>query len=68
MKFNSVDAPDRFGCLKSSQRHPVDFSYEGGAAVIPPQGTIENVDREKVGKIPIGVKFMPYPVKKRVNA
>lgn len=62
MKFNTAEQPTRFGKLKSSQRHPVDYSYNGEAGVIPPQGTVENVDREKLGKIPLGVKFMPYPV------
>lgn len=67
MKFNTQSEPQRYGKLKSSQRHPVDYSYGGEAAVIPPQGTVENVDREKLGKIPLGVKFMPYPVKKPDN-
>jgi len=64
MRFNTQEAPERYGKLRSSQRHPVEISYGGEASIIPPQGTIENVDREFMGKIPMGVKFMPYPVKK----
>jgi hypothetical protein len=39
------------------------MTYDGEGLMIPPQGTLENVDREKVTTIPAGIKFIPYPVK-----
>jgi hypothetical protein len=62
-KFNTEEQPLRYGKIRSMQKHPVQLSYEGEALIVPPQGTIENVDKELLGHLPVGIKFVSYPVK-----
>jgi hypothetical protein len=50
----------RMGFVRSSLRNPVSVSYNGEGMIIAPQGRVDNVDKERLGALCTGVKFVPY--------
>jgi hypothetical protein len=53
-------SPGRMGFIRSSLRNPVSVSYNGEGMIIAPQGRVDNVDKERLGALCTGVKFVPY--------
>lgn len=56
---------NRYGFLVSGLTNPITISYDGGVIVIPPRATrvppgkSKTLDREKLGALPVGIKFIP---------
>lgn len=48
----------KLGKLKSRLNHPVYISYGGQGMVIPPRGTMLGINKELLGALPKGVRYI----------
>lgn len=48
----------KLGKLVSRLNHPVNISYNGQGLVIPPRGKVRKVNKQLLGAIPKGVKYI----------
>lgn len=53
------DTEPRRGKLVSKLDHPASALYEGKGILISPREIIENVQEDKLGRLPGGVFFVP---------
>ena len=47
------------GSLLNTMDHPMYVSYMGETLVLSPRQKVDNVEKEKIGALPKGVKFLP---------
>jgi hypothetical protein len=57
---NPANTVGRMGFLRSSLRNPVSISYKGEGLILAPQGRVDQIDKEHLGALCTGVKFVPY--------
>jgi hypothetical protein len=57
---NPSNTVGRMGFLRSSLRNPVSISYKGEGLILAPQGRVDQIDKEQLGALCTGVKFVPY--------
>lgn len=52
-------AEQKKGCLLNTLDHPAYIAYMGETVVLSPKQRVSNINKEKLGALPKGVKFLP---------